>query len=860
MRRIAQVRICRRLAALVVLAYSVSANAAENPRAAAGSTAQERRSHVGVIRPVSSALDIDVNTSYRKEIRKRYADQDLRMAKAVKLVDQQKYEEGVNLAKSVRDEIKLEAEHVKGEVIASRLAEAEALVSRLSLTWGRSYLRAANEAFWNNRLPETASNIAEAVKIAPELHDEAEAIRKWCQGKERSDIFQNRVSISSANPHLNSLRNETRRLLAEAKVFYENKRYLQALDKVEQVYLRDPFNLEAVALAGDIYRVIFTAGYYRHRADFELQAAYTTWQWIEPVFEAPEMPKEISAEVKSDTRKIMSDKLRTTILPSYKYARSDARGAIKTLKALLQAQKLDIDILDTTSPDDSSFLGQVDLDLKNVSVADVLRYISLMSGLKYRVEANVVRVGTSVETMYDRTFSIQPHVRNMVYTSTSSEAGSGSGGSGGGDLSTNASIFRKKGASSEKGARGEKRLEREKSTDEELKLTEIADIKVTSDMFKEYLKKHGIRFGEGSSVTYMGNDHTLVVKNTVDNLDAIAQLIREQNELQAPLILVEVKCIEISDNDMEELGFDWSLGDSNLNNNMDNEGSLINPNKGGWMFGPGNSTRKNEQGERGSMNPIRTGFMDGSSSVGLINNLNIFPMLFGSRTPFGSDVPINISLTVNALSQNTRTEVVSAPKVVAVSGVQASAKLTKSYYFPDSWSDLEVETDTGDNDTTYTIQRPTPEFGDEQEIGIDMKVTPTVTETGAINLKLDFEVTGTNGNDEFTFVLNGNVNGRPVSHSFTVWKPVITERQLLTDIDVYDGQTVVVGGSTDNRTVVRSDKIPFLGELPFIGRLFQAQSEKTERRNMVIFVTARKLGTDGAATHGRNQGIPDFNR
>ena len=270
--------------------------------------------------------------------------------------------------------------------------------------------------------------------------------------------------------------------------------------------------------------------------------------------------------------------------------------------------------------------------------------------------------------------------------------------------------------------------------------------------------------------------------------------------------------------------------------------------------------RKTDQGERGSMNPIRTGFMDGSSSTGIINNLNIFPMLFGSKTPFGSDAPINISLTVNALAQNTRTEVVSAPKVVALSGIRASAKMTKSYYFPDSWSDLEVETDTGDNDTSYTITRPTPEFGDEQEIGIDMKVTPTVTETGAINLDLDFEVTGTNGNDEFTFVLNGNVNGRPVSHQFTVWKPVITERQVLTNIDVYDGQTVVVGGSTDNRTVTRNDKIPFLGDLPLIGRLFQAQSEKAERRNMLIFVTARKLGTDGAATQNRNQGIPDFNR
>jgi general secretion pathway protein D len=60
--------------------------------------------------------------------------------------------------------------------------------------------------------------------------------------------------------------------------------------------------------------------------------------------------------------------------------------------------------------------------------------------------------------------------------------------------------------------------------------------------------------------------------------------------------------------------------------------------------------------------------------------------------------------------------------------------------------------------------------------------------------------------------------------------------------------------------VTRNDKIPFLGELPFIGRLFQAQSEKAERRNMLIFVTARKLDADGAAVQSRNQGIPDFNR
>lgn len=840
MRRIAQARPLWKLTATAAILWCATAAAAENALPASAK-----------VKPAKQSENLDA--SYSKELQKRYAAQDLKMAQAVKLVDAKKFNEGVRLAEDIREEIKLEAAYTKGEVISARLAEAEALVYRLRFAWGRDRMRVANEAFAKNNPHDAVVYATEAATISPGLREEAELMRKRCQGRERSEKFQQLTTLNAANPDLKNLRSEAARLMAEAKVFFENKRYPQALDKIEQVYLRDPFNMEAVALAGQIYRVFFTTGYYRHRADFELQAAYTAWQWIEPVFEAPETQKEINIEIKKDSRKAMSDKLNSTILREYKYLKGDAKGAVDLLQRYLKQNKMNIDIQHFISPDDAALLGTVSLDLQNVSVADVLRYISLMSGLKYRVDPSGVRIGTSVETMYDRTYEIQPHVINMVYASTSGgDSGSGSSDSAG------STIFRKRGGDSK--SSGEKRMERDTAMDEELKLTELSDIKVTADMFKEYLRKHGIKFGEESSVAYIESNHTLVVKNTVDNLDAISQLLREQNALQAPLILVEVKCIEISETDMEELGFDWSLGDSNLNSNMNNDGALVNTNKGGWMVGPGNDLRKNDRGERGSMNPIRTGFADGSSSVPIINNLNIFPMLFGSQSPFGSDVPINISLTVNALAQNTRTEVVSAPKVVALSGIQATAKMTKSYYFPDDWSELDVETDTGDDETSYEIKRPNPEFGDEQEIGIDMKVTPTMTETGTINLLLDFEVLGTNGNDEFTFVLNGNVNGRPINHSFTVWKPVITERKVLANIDVYDGQTVVVGGSTDNRTVTRSDKIPFLGDLPLIGRLFQAQSEKAERKNMLLFVTARKLGTDGSIVNSRNQGMPDFSR
>ena len=851
--KVVQNRSCRLLTAAVALLWCAAVGAAEGT-AAKAQNSDVARARLGEFKPVSSDLNTDINTTYRRDMQKAFADQDLKMAEAVRLVENKNYSQGVKLAENVRDELKLQADSVKGEVVASRLAEAEALVARLRIAWGREQLRKANAAFLKGQTSDAMILAAEAARISAALRGEAEDVRKRSLAAERQDKFQKMTSYTAANPNLANLRKEAATLIAEAKVFFENKRYDQALDKIEQVYLRDPFNLEAVALAGQIYREFFTKGYYRHRSDFEVQAAYTTWQWIEPVFEAPVAPKPITVQEKGDRRKAMSDKLNTSILPQFTYAKGDASGAVSRLRNL--AKDFDIDIQDTTNPDDVASLGSVTLNLNNVSVGDVLRYISLMSGLKYRVEENGVRVGTSIETLYNRSYEIQPHVINMVYANTSSSSGSSSGGD---DSGTNSSIFRKSGSSDNKGT-SEKRLERDKEMDTEMKLAEIADIKVTSENFKEYLMKHGIKFGEDSSISYLEHTHTLEVKNTIENLDAISQLIRDQNALQAPLILVEIKCIEISDNDMEELGFDWSLGETSLNKNMNNDGTLKDSSKGGWMLGPGIDTRKNEKGERGAMNPIRTGFMDGSSSVPLINNLNIFPMLFGSNTPFGSEVPLNISLTVNALSQNTRTEVVSAPKVVALSGVSASAKMTKSYYFPDEWSDLEVETDTSDNDTTYTIQRPTPEFGDEQEIGIDMRVVPTMTETGTINLKLDFEVTGTNGNDEFTFILNGNVNGRPVSHSFTIWKPVITERKIVTDIDVYEGQTVVVGGSTDNRTVTRNDKIPFLGELPLIGRLFQAQSEKAERRNMLVFVTARRLGTDGAAVVSHNQGAPDFNR
>ena len=425
MRRIAQARPLWKLTATAAVLWCFSAAAAESATTAA------KGSQAAKAKTVSVKKSENLDASYSKELNKRYAAQDLKMAEAVKLVDAKNFAKGVELAENIREELKLEAAYTKGEVIAARVAEAEALVERLRLIWGRDRMRAAHDAYTKGNHHDALIYSTEAARISPALNEDAENMRKRCQGRGRSEKFQKLSNLNVANPDLRNLRKEAANLMAEAKVFFENKRYPQALDKIEQVYLRDPFNLEAVALAGQIYRVFFTTGYYRHRADFELQNAYTTWQWIEPVFEAPEAPKEITSQENKDSHKIMSDKLSNTILPEFSYTKGNgnARGAVELLKSYLERNKMDIKIQHSITAAEAASLGAVRLDLRNVSVADVLRYISLMSGLKYRVDSHGVHIGTSVETMYSRSYEIQPHVIAWVFTSTSGDSANNSASS-----------------------------------------------------------------------------------------------------------------------------------------------------------------------------------------------------------------------------------------------------------------------------------------------------------------------------------------------------------------------------------------------------------------------------------------------
>jgi general secretion pathway protein D len=108
---------------------------------------------------------------------------------------------------------------------------------------------------------------------------------------------------------------------------------------------------------------------------------------------------------------------------------------------------------------------------------------------------------------------------------------------------------------------------------------------------------------------------------------------------------------------------------------------------------------------------------------------------------------------------------------------------------------------------------------------------------------------------------NGKYTETEITYSYKIWRPVISERNLNMVVDVYDGQTVVLGGMVQNETQSRIDKVPFFSELPFIGRFFQSHAENTVRNNLLIFVTARLVDNYGIPIRRNvDSSIPDFKR
>ncbi len=91
----------------------------------------------------------------------------------------------------------------------------------------------------------------------------------------------------------------------------------------------------------------------------------------------------------------------------------------------------------------------------------------------------------------------------------------------------------------------------------------------------------------------------------------------------------------------------------------------------------------------------------------------------------------------------------------------------------------------------------------------------------------------------------GNLNATILPTVF----PSFTVRQLVTTVNVWDNQTVVLGGLITSTVNSTKDKVPIAGDIPILGRLFQSQSKQTTKNNLMIFVTATIVDPAGSRVH-----------
>jgi len=83
--------------------------------------------------------------------------------------------------------------------------------------------------------------------------------------------------------------------------------------------------------------------------------------------------------------------------------------------------------------------------------------------------------------------------------------------------------------------------------------------------------------------------------------------------------------------------------------------------------------------------------------------------------------------------------------------------------------------------------------------------------------------------------------------------PIFSIRQVVTTVNIWDNQTIVIGGLISSATLSTKDMVPMLGNLPVLGRLFQSSSKVVAKKNLMIFVTATIVDPAGNRVHSDDE-------
>jgi general secretion pathway protein D len=377
---------------------------------------------------------------------------------------------------------------------------------------------------------------------------------------------------------------------------------------------------------------------------------------------------------------------------------------------------------------------------------------------------------------------------------------------------------------------------------------------------KAFLQQAGVSFGvEGSSLAYDGS--AIIVTQSTRNLERIRNILARYNDVRQ--VEIESKFMEVQEGALEELGVTWNVSRRGVPQVNPATGAPVLDANGRQVFAP------QEVYTTGGVTRPLSGAFNSSPGGGSINisgndNLNVpflAPVLPGSisvgaganalATISGFVGEFDVNAVVRALAQKQGTDLLSAPKITVLSGNPANITVAQEMRYPQSYGEIQSQVGTGSasggGSAGVAITAGTPQEFTSRNVGVELKVTPTVEEDDySISLDLNPKVTEFDGFVEYGGPSVAISGGTTVTVPPGFFQPIFSVRDIATKVTIWDGATLVMGGLTREEVKKVNDKVPFFGDIPLVGRLFRSKGESSQKRNLLIFVTANLVSPGGS--------------
>jgi general secretion pathway protein D len=255
--------------------------------------------------------------------------------------------------------------------------------------------------------------------------------------------------------------------------------------------------------------------------------------------------------------------------------------------------------------------------------------------------------------------------------------------------------------------------------------------------------------------------------------------------------------MEVNKTKLKDLGVDWGLGSS-----TNAESAAI-------------TTQTIRQGKQAI-----GGHALGTASGALLTAAN--PYTAGGEFVFRKLTGTQFEAIVHALESDSSTNTLSAPSILTLDNQEAS--MLVGYHTPILQSTVTAGNDTSGPTVTQTLDY-------YQEIGIRLNVVPQISEEGYINMIVHPSITSSDATVTATSTAG--------EEQTTTEYPIIDVREAQTQVLLNDGETIVIGGLLKDVKTKTRVGIPFLVDLPWVGKFFGRDEDSVEKIDLLIFITAR---------------------